>query len=211
MKKIVITAMLIALSACTASRITSAWKAKDAGKTRYSSILVIAITKTPNAAIRSEMEKHLAGDLANAGLKAYSAYDEFGPKFFAGTDTAKAVEAIRNKGFDAVLTIVLLNKVQEREYIPGRVISSPYYIHHGRFWSYYTTMRMRIETEGYYTTHEKYFWESNLYDMAAKKLVYSVQTESFDPGNTTALAHEYGKLIVKDMLSRQVFDTARLR
>jgi hypothetical protein len=35
-------------------------------------------------------------------------------------------------------------------------------------------------------------------------LVYSVQTESFDPGSSESLGHEYGKLIVGNMVQNKV-------
>ena len=50
----------------------------------------------------------------------------------------------------------------------------------------------------------KYFWESNLYDMSNQKLVYSVQTKSFDPATSESMAHEYGRMIVKNMVKQQV-------
>jgi hypothetical protein len=38
--------------------------------------------------------------------------------------------------------------------------------------------------------------------MESRDLLYSVQTESFDPASASTLSHEYGKLIVDD-LSKQ--------
>jgi hypothetical protein len=34
--------------------------------------------------------------------------------------------------------------------------------------------------------------------------VYSVQTQSFDPGSSESLGHEYGQLIVKDMVKKNI-------
>jgi hypothetical protein len=65
-------------------------------------------------------------------------------------------------------------------------------------------MHGRIYEPGYYSESTKYFWESNLYDLNTKQLIYSVQTESFDPASTQSLAHEYGKLIVNSMIKSQV-------
>ena len=62
----------------------------------------------------------------------------------------------------------------------------------------------RIYENGYYDVSTKYFWESNFYDLETKQLVYSAQTESFDPGSAESLAHEYGKLILSNMVKNQV-------
>ena len=57
---------------------------------------------------------------------------------------------------------------------------------------------------GYYVTDTKYFWESNFYDMSTQTLVYSVQTQSFDPANSESLGHQYGQMIVNDMVKNNI-------
>jgi hypothetical protein len=99
---------------------------------------------------------------------------------------------------------VLLDKTKERYYVPAQINYSPYVIYRNRFWRYYTTMYDRIYTPGYYTVETKYFWESNFYDMDSKQLLYSVQTRSFDPSSTESLAHEYGQLIVSNMVKSKI-------
>jgi len=43
-----------------------------------------------------------------------------------------------------------------------------------------------------------------LYDLTSKELLYSVQTQSFDPASSELLAHEYGKMIVANMVKKAV-------
>jgi hypothetical protein len=166
--------------------------------------MVISIVKENNGELRQLMEDHLTGDLKKAGYNAISVYNEYGPKVFTGVSEDSAVRFIRSKGFDAVMTIVLLDKKQEREYIPRKVLYTPYYFYHNQFWDYYISTNTRVETSGYYATTTEYFWESNLYDVASKKLLYSVQTESFQPSSINSLAHEYGRLIIGNLLKQKV-------
>jgi hypothetical protein len=77
-------------------------------------------------------------------------------------------------------------------------------MYYNRFWGYRTALYQRIYEPGYYVTNTKYFWESNLYNLATKQLLYSVQTQSFDLENSNKLGHEYGQMIVKDMINKQV-------
>ena len=109
------------------------------------------------------------------------------------------LDKIKDNGFDAVITIVLLNKERERYYVPARITYSPYIIYQRHFRGYYSTIYGRIYTQGYYTINTKYFWESNFYNMESKELLYSVQTESFDPDSAASLSQEYGQMIVNDM------------
>ena len=57
----------------------------------------------------------------------------------------------------------------------------------------------RIYQPGYYVTTTRYFWESNLYSTANQKLIFTVQTESFDPTSTEKMAHEYGTMIANEL------------
>ena len=116
------------------------------------------------------------------------------------------IKKLEGTGVDAVLTIVLLNKTKEKYYVPARVYYSPYIMYHHHFWGYYNTMTARIYSPGYYTYDKKYFWESNLYDMNTKELIYSVQTESFNPNSSEQLAHEYSDLIINNMSKNKVIN-----
>jgi len=201
-----IIAMLLLLS-CSTSRITSTWKAENVQAKKYNKILVLGLIRESDRSIREKMEQHLLGDLKEHGYNAICACEEFGPKTFENMAEKEAIAKLGNSGIDAVLTIVLLDKTKERYYVPGRIYYSPYYNYHNRFWGYYTTMYDRIYSPGYYEVSTKYFWESNLYDMDSKQLVYSVQTQSFDPSSSEILAHEYGKLIVNSMVKNKVLTT----
>jgi hypothetical protein len=196
--------LMLLLLSCSTSRITSTWKAQNVQSKKYNKILVLGLIRESDRSIREKMEQHLLGDLKERGYNAICACEEFGPKAFENMTEKEAISKLANSGIDAVLTIVLLDKTKEKYYVPGRVSYSPYYNYHNRFWGYYTTMYDRIYSPGYYEVSTKYFWESNLYDMDSKQLVYSVQTQSFDPSSSEILAHEYGKLIVSNMVKNKV-------
>ena len=192
---------------CTTSRITSTWKADNIQAKKYNKILVLGLIREADRSIREKMEEHLVGDMRNMGYNAICACDEYGPKAFENMTEKEALNKLTNSGIDAVLTVVLLDKTKERYYVPAQINYSPYVIYRNRFWGYYTTMYDRIYSKGYYEVSTKYFWESNLYDMDSKQLVYSVQTQSFDPSSSETLAHEYGKLIVNSLVKNNVVAT----
>lgn len=106
---------------------------------------------------------------------------------------------VKKKGYDAVITIALLDKQNEKSYNPGNVNYTPVGTYYNRFGRYFTTVYNRIYTPGYYSTTTDYFWETNLYDAKGDKLIYSAQSQSFDPSGITMLSKEYGKSIVKDL------------
>ena len=198
-------ALFIIAAGCTStSKITSTWKAKNVEPKNYNKILVLGLMNVADRTIREKMEEHLAEDLNTLCYNAICACEVFDPKAFNNMTEEAAINKLKNQGIDAVLTVVLLDKQKESKYVPGNIYYSPYGYYYNRFWGYRSTLYRRIYEPGYYVSDTKYFWESNLYDMASQQLVYSVQTQSFSPDNANILGHEYAKLIVKDIVKHKV-------
>lgn len=196
--------LTLLIAGCSTSRVTTSWKADGVTPKKYNKILVLGLIGDPDRTIREQMEQHLAGDLKELGYNAVSAIAEYGPKAFENMTEAGAIKLLFTEEVSAVVTIVLLNKEKEKYYVPGRVRYSSHAVYQDRFWRYYSTMHDRIYAPGYYTTDTRYFWESNFYDLEDWTLLYSVQSQSFDPASTQSLAHEYGQMIVKDMVKNNV-------
>ena len=196
--------LLLAVGCAPVSKITTSWKAESATPQKYDKILVLGLINEPDRTIREKMEEHIVGDLKDKGYNAVCACNEFNPKEFENLSEKQALDKLGNSGIDAVLTIVLLDKEREKYYVPGRVYYSPYAAYQGRFWGYYTTMYGRVYEPGYYAVDTKYFWESNFYSLGDKKLLYSAQSRSFDPGSAKVLAHSYGQMIVNDMTKQNI-------
>ena len=211
MKKIrnlsIVVALLL-MNSCGTTYITSTWKAPDFTPKKYNKVMVLGIIREADRTIRERMENHLVGDLKALGYHAFSAYQEYGPKAFQDMTEEQANQKLSGDGIDAVVTVVLLDKQKERYYVPGRVAYSPYIYYQNRVWGYYHSINGRIGMPGYYEVTTKYFWESNLYDLSSDKLVYSVQTQSFEPASTEALAHEYGQKIIQSMIKGNVLQKA---
>jgi hypothetical protein len=193
---------------CNTSKITNSWKSNYITDNKFKNILVLGLIRESDRSIQRNMENHLVEDLLQRGYKAESALTEYGPKAFDKIDEEAAIGKIKNTGVDAVITIVLLDKKKERKYIPGNIFFSPYGYYYNHFWGYRSALYNRIYEPGYYVTDTKYFWESNVYDMSTQKLVYSVQTESFDPSSTEKMGHEYGQIIIKDLIRNEVLSNS---
>lgn len=205
-KLITLGLLVVSVLSCTSSKISYSWKSDVPAPSTYNKIMVMAMNGEKDASLRQKMEKHLVDDLKVLGYNAVSAIDEYGPKAFRDQQETAALDNIKDREIDAILTIVLLDKTQERKYVPANIYYSPYSMYYRRFWGYYTTMYDRIYGPGYYTINTRYFWESNLYDVNSKELLYTAQTQSFDPPSSENLAHEYGKLIVNDMVKKNVLN-----
>lgn len=203
-KMLVVFVLLFGLVRCSSSSITHSWRSENTEKKHFNNIMVVGIAKIADHDLREKMETHLANDLNEHGIKTASSFKTYGPNSFENVNDKSMLNQLQQDHIDALLTIVLLNKEKEKYYTPARVHYTPYAIYYGNFWGYYTTIYERTYEEDYYTENTSYFWESNLYDVATKKLIYSVQTKSFESSSTEKLAHEYGKLICADILKQNI-------
>jgi hypothetical protein len=203
MKKIkwLVVIFLLVISSCSTSKITNTWRAENIVPQKYNKVLVLGLIKENDRSIQEKMENHFTDDLLELGYNAVSSLKEYRPKTFDKMDEAVAIEKLRNSGVDAVLTIVLLNKEKERQYMP------PNYFN--RFWDYSYSRYQRIYEPGYFLTSTKYYWETNFFEIGTQKLLYSVQTKSFDPANVESMGHEYGRMIVKNMVKQNILQLQR--
>lgn len=195
---------LFLISCGTSSVITSSWRAPDKTASSFRKVIVLGLIKESDRSLREEMEQYLASSLRNKGQDAVCACNLYSPKEFDRMNEEQALERLRNSGVDAVLTIVLLDKTKERYYVPGHVQYTPYVVYYNRFWGYSQTLYGRIYSPGYYTTDTKYFWETNLYDLNGDKLLYSAQSQSFDPPSSASMGREYAQLIMEDLDKKNI-------
>ena len=196
--------ILFFLAACQPSKIMQTWTASDHQPVKYKKILVLGVLTPADNELQIKIENHLAVDLYNLGYNAVAANQVFPPGTFVKGDSARAKAAIADKGYDAVMTIVLLDKKKEQVYVPGRVTDHSYYLRYGRFDRYLTEVSERIYTPGYYTEETKYYWENNFYDIVARKLIYSARSRSFDTNSRNSLAHTYGQLLTENLIKSKI-------
>lgn len=198
-------AFLVLLASCTSSKITSTWKAENIQPVAYKKILVLGLINEPDRTVRENMETNIVAQLNGLGYTAVCSCDEFGPTSFLQMTEKEALAKLNNSGIDAVLTVVLLEKTKERQYVPGRVINQPIAYGYDRFWGYYHTMYGLVYTPGYYVTNTRYFWETNFYKMeSTNQLLYSASSQSFDPPDAKTLSSEYAGMIIKNMMKWNV-------
>lgn len=186
-------------AACSSTKVTSSWKSPEATAINLSvkKIMVAALLPDRERELQKSMEKKLVRELNAKGINAVSAYATYGPKYFS-QDEQKAISKLHEAGVDGVLTVVLLDKNKERTYNPGSSRIAPVGFYRNWF-GYYSTIYSRVYSPGYYTSANKYYWESNLYDLNPEKLLYSAQSQSFDPSSIAQLANDYSEKILSDM------------
>lgn len=204
MKKILFFSLLSLLISCQPSKITQSWAAKEAQPRQYKKILVLGVLTDNDNELQVKIEDHLAGDLKDLGYNAIAANKIFPPGTFVKGDTARGKAAIEGKGFDGVLTVVLLDKKKEPYYVPGKITDRTYYIRYGRFDRYLNEISEVIYTPGYYGVDTRYIWENNFYDLYSRQVIYSARSSTFDIASKTTLAHTYGQLMAQSLINKKI-------
>jgi nitrogen regulatory protein PII-like uncharacterized protein len=193
---------VLLLMGCNATTsITGSYKNPEMnGKTlQYKKIFIAALT--PNTAVKSEVESSLAESLTAQGYTAVKSIDIFMPGSQTETQSDIALQAIRETGSDAVLAVTLVNQENEMRYVPGNSYPvNTYYSHYGSFGGYWGSSYNMMYEPGYYTTDKTYFIETNLYDVASQKLIWSAQSQTLNPSDINDFMHGYKKSIRKQLV-----------
>lgn len=188
-------------SCATETNITGSWKNTEAKTNQINSVLVTALTEKAN--VRQTVEDDLAKGLREKGYKASRSIDVMPPKFTQNKelDKEELLEKIKKTNIDAILTVALLDKDTETRYVPGTYGYTPVtrFGYYGRFLGYYNTWYPTVYSPGYYSEDKIYFIEANLYDAKTEELLWSAQSETYNPDNLRDFSKNFANVVIAKM------------
>jgi hypothetical protein len=176
---------LLLTTACTSTKLTSSWKTPDARLDTSKRMIVVALVPPGEKYLRILMERELVGQLEKAGFHAVSSIAQYGPD-------APLPREFRSSGMDQVLTVTMVDNTRSNDDMPP---PPPFY--RGWYGGMYTP--------AYYTVKVRYTWDTNLYDIVARKLIYNARSSAIDPPTAYRQASQFAKQIVRDMYKQQLF------
>jgi hypothetical protein len=209
---------LALLSACSAvkpaTNITGSWKDPET-TTTYKDFMIVVLSK--NLPVRSTFEGDISRKLKAEDVKASKSLDiiPHTEKVETIEDKKAAVEKIQSLGHDAIITVTLVKQTEENRYIPGQTQYQPttigvgtgYYNpvtresqgggNYGAFGVYYMAASKAYSTDGYYTVDKNYFVQTNMFDTKTAKLVWSAQSETFNPGDLSKASGDFSYVMVE--------------
>lgn len=195
---LVISACFLACSPAT--QITDSWKSEQQIGT-ISSVMVTAMTGKTST--RQMIEAELAGLLQQKGLKAIKSLEVIPPTFTEGSDPNKEalLKRIRGTNVDAILTVTLIDTEKQERYVEGSYGYRPVtrLANFGRFWGYYTAWQPVVNSPGYYTEDKVYYYEINLYDAQSEELIWSAQSETYNPASLSKFTEEFASAVLAKM------------
>jgi len=189
--------LTVIFGACSPnSQITGSWKNTNVNA-RYDNIMVAGLTQ--NIEAKSTIEKDLTTALGEKGVTVVKSIDAFPTTFTKDVSKEEMLAKIRKQGADAILTVTLVDKQTESRYVPGSYGYAPMPMY-GRFWGYYNYWGPMMYSPNYYTQDKIYYMETNVYDAKTEELVWSAESETYNPENLSGFSPELAKIIANKLV-----------
>lgn len=197
MKKMIIYIGIVAyclVASCTPTRLVSSWRNPDKQITigSLNKILVVGIFKSPTA--NRIAEDNMAAYLHGKGIVSYN--------YLKGDIDRKNETAIYNAiskdGFDAAITMRLIDVDKDKVYVPGMMSTYPSY--YSNFNAYYARSLHNAFTPGYYTTTKTYNVEINVYSIKDNSIIWIGLTQTTNPDGVQKLTNKIAKTVYKHMV-----------
>ena len=193
--------LLLIITACTApQQVTHSWVNPDfKPKERYNSIFIIAFANNVNSKVTVENE--LAKTIESRGRKAVKSTDVFTATFLADTNRTREelIKVIGQTGCDAVLTVDLLDVKTDESYQPAigyYPVEHSFYGSYNRHALYYFDY---VEDPGYTITNRTFYLQGDFYDLASDQLLWSIQSDSYNPSDLESWFKGYSKLLLTQL------------
>jgi len=208
MKRQVFTSLLLTvvffISACsTSTKITGSWVDPSAKQQPQQIKSIFIATLSRKIDFRTKLENALAAQTEMHHIKAVKSGDVLSAEFYQTKPTKEALlSKIQQTGVDAILTVSVIHKESEARYVPGTTKYYPYptFGWYGSFYRYYNYWYPSFNDPGYYVTDKIYFLETNLYDAKTDKLIWSAQSETWNPSSVDSFVKRYPVLVLNQMV-----------
>jgi hypothetical protein len=194
--------MFVLFSCGPSQKVTSSWvNPQNPASLNYKKLLISALVSNPS--YKNTIETDLANAATSKGLQAIRSVDLFPGTFTKDNAPSREaiLEKVRSVGCDAILTVALTDRQSETRYVPGTTTYSPYMGYGGYgFGGYYGYMYpSAYSTPGYYTEDKTYFMEARLFDAATENLIWSAQSEAYNPSKIASFSKTYTEIIAAQM------------
>ena len=178
---------------------TGVWvnKEKIQGKS-FHKVFIVVLTADIEA--RMQVESDLAAVAVARGHEVVKSLDVI--PFVLSDPKAptreEVVSKVKESGCDAVFIAALLKKEEDVHFEPGKTAyaKQPYYTY---YTGYYSHWYQSVNTRDYYSHEKNYFMQSSLYEAASEEIMWSVQSDIFNPSSLKEFSRTYTSTLIKQL------------
>ena len=204
MKRIVTLAIVLAIAVAAVSCGTSTSLSQRWSDPAYvgqpgQKMMVIALAK-------SERNQNIWETAFSQALTKEKVTPLMGSKYLnmnQAADEATLKQAVKESGANLAAVTRLLAVDKETSYVPGTTYYTPAPAYYGMY-GYYNSAYGMVHDPGYYQENTIVKLETNVYDVATEKLVWSGVTETLNPETAQEAANSVAYTITEDMVKSKV-------
>ncbi len=202
-KNALLASSVFMLVSCANTKISQSW-VEPGNKKSYNDLLIIGIAESEQN--RRAYESYFVEALREKGTEAEASYKLIKSSEKMERDTI--VKAIEGLEIDGVIMTHMTAVDEETIYRPGMGYSTMGYGGYGGYgggmYGYYPHVNNYVQSPGYYTTHETYTLETNLYDVKTEELIWSARSRTFSPESVDEVIVDLTKLLIKDLSDKNL-------
>jgi hypothetical protein len=204
MKRILVMIALVSIAVAAVSCGTSTTMSQRWSDPAYvgqpgQKMMVIALAK-------SERNQFVWESAFSQALQKEKVMPLVGSKFLpanAAADEPTLKQAIKESGANLAAVTRLIAVDKETSYVPGSTYYSPAPAYYGMY-GYYNSSYAMVHDPGYYQENTIVKLETNVYDVATEKLVWSGVTETLNPETAQDVANSVAYTVTADMVKSKV-------
>jgi hypothetical protein len=184
----------VMLISCTTAKPIMEWRDPGYVGEPFDNLLIVGMSNQET--VRRTFENAFVNHLQNDNVNATASFAVMPTEARPSEESIKAI--ISEIKFDSVLVTHLVGVEEKEVYQPPTYRMAPY----RGFYGYYGHVGGYVYEPGYYTRHERFKLETNLYGTQTEELVWSMQSETIDPRSEKALIEAKIKTVI-DHLKQQ--------
>ncbi len=186
--------IMFVLSSCGTTSMKASWR-DDAYKAQPRKVLIVGVAQ--NEGVRRFYETEFVSALKKHGVDGVPSYLHFPSRI----DSALALAKVRELGVDAILVTRLIDQHEVETYYPptSTYMGPTYGGYYGGWYGYYGYGMDVVTTPGYTTVEKVYSLETNIFDVATQKLVFSAISETKVQSVDDSVIREVIDVVTNDM------------
>ncbi|KFF17096.1 hypothetical protein [Flavobacterium hydatis] len=199
MKRIFVVLTAILLYSCgTSSTIVSSWRDPKItiSSENFKKVLVVALVK-------DEETRRITENRIAASSPIFHTSYQFLNQINNDLTNDQKLKILNDENFDGVVTMRLVSKEKQTDYVPG-IDTSIYYggyngLYGGAFGGWYGMYATDFYSPGYYVENTFYIVETNVFSLKHNKLIWTGTTQSSDITDIGVTVDDIMRTIINEM------------
>jgi hypothetical protein len=194
---------LIMMNGCNTNYHLRTWRSVNDFDRSFNKILIAGLIH--NESYRSYVERELLSAARRVNLTGTNSMRMFPPEVdrpFEDIDTV--LVRLKERGFGAILTVAIIDTTAARYIPPERTyVPREYY---NRLKNYYYRTYEVVYKPGYFGLEDRYFLETNLFDVETGALIWSGRSYTFLTQDLEFFLPRYSRKLFKELQKSGIID-----